>query len=294
VPPTPKIKAILEKINDLPKEAEQKVQTEKELRQRVRQLEIELKKKPEAEVKVIDNQKAIEAAHRQGLIEGQKQYAAVKKEYQYVVNQLEQIGKIVTGFKAKVAETVENIEYAEQKPVKVKPVIAPAANAAVEGDINLNRCARSILSLLYNNPQRGFTKILIGLFTGYSHKSGGFNNALAQLNTAGLITRGNEISISADGEAQAPVLLDSDVDLHEQFTIDNWANKLPKCASLIFQFLKENPCEEFTKEEIGEHTGYQSGSGGFNNAISKLNQLGLTTRLNGKIKLNEEILAGIN
>lgn len=88
----------------------------------------------------------------------------------------------------------------------------------------------------------------------------------------------------------APDLLDSDVNLHETFTIENWAQKLPRCESMIFQFLMQNPGIEFSKDDLSEGTGYQSGSGGFNNALSRLNSLGLILRISGRIKLNEEIL----
>lgn len=40
----------------------------------------------------------------------------------------------------------------------------------------------------------------------------------------------------------------------------------------------------------GEITGYSHGSGGFNNAISKLNSLGLIEKDNSHIKLNQELL----
>lgn len=160
----------------------------------------------------------------------------------------------------------------------------------VEG-ASLNRCERSILSLLYNNPQREFTKTLVGLFAGYSHKSGGFNNAICHLNALGLIQRNRDrIMLHNDGQSQVAELLGSDINLHEQFTINNWVQKLPKCEGTIFTVLKEFPDTSFTKNQLGEATGYQSGSGGFNNAICRLNSLGLIIRDNGNIKVNEEIL----
>ena len=51
-PPTDKIRHLLPQLADLPKEAEDKLQTEKELRGRIRELEIEVSKKPTALVAV--------------------------------------------------------------------------------------------------------------------------------------------------------------------------------------------------------------------------------------------------
>ena len=50
--------------------------------------------------------------------------------------------------------------------------------------------------------------------------------------------------------------------------------------------------KEYTKEEIAELTtvSYSANSGGFNNAISRLNTLGVLQRNSGKIKLNPELL----
>lgn len=51
-PPTDKIRHLLPQLADLPKEAEEKIQTEKELRGRIRELEIEVSRKPTALVAV--------------------------------------------------------------------------------------------------------------------------------------------------------------------------------------------------------------------------------------------------
>lgn len=293
-PPTQKIKAMLSKLNDLPKEAEHKARTIKELKQQNRELQRELKKQPAVRI----DEKQLELAEQRGIARTQKEY---NRQHQIQIKQLgnfqgrlEKISKLaaVASVKMDIEEPFVLAELSRAiktaKPVKTKK---PAAPRLLDDDITLGRCERSILSLLYNNPQREFSKVLTGLFTGYSHKSGGFNNALSHLNSLGLIDRNSgNIILSQQGEVDSPELLGGDIDLHEKFTIDNWAKKLPKCASMIFQFLMQNSDTEFTKEEVGESTGYQSGSGGFNNALSKLNSLGLIKRSNGMIKLNEEIL----
>jgi hypothetical protein len=111
------------------------------------------------------------------------------------------------------------------------------------------------------------------------------------LNSLGLIRKnGKAISLNGQAEHSAAELLGDDVNLYEKFTVENWANNLPRCESAIFQFLMQNPDNDFSREEIGENTNYQSGSGGFNNAICRLNSLGLIVRQGGRIKLNTEIL----
>ncbi len=291
-PPTQKIKAMLSKLADLPKEAEQKAKTIKELKHRNRELERELKGLPTA--RIDENQ--LKLAEKRGFDEANKQLyrqvANLNKQTQNLNGKLEKIAAI-----ANVTVPLPIIK--QPKPITKR---TPAKNTLsfhrpahvadiYDNETSLGRCERSILSLLYNNPHREFSKVLIGLFAGYSHKSGGFNNALSRLNSFSLIQRsGGNIIISQQGELDAPELLGDDIGLHETFTIDNWARKLPKCSSVIFQFLMQNPEVDFSKEEIGDNTGYQPGSGGFNNSLSKLNALGLIKRENGRIKLNTEML----
>lgn len=53
--------------------------------------------------------------------------------------------------------------------------------------------------------------------------------------------------------------------------------------------LKQRPDEKFSKDIIALETDYSAGSGGFNNALSKLSTLGLIKRDGGQIQLNDEI-----
>ena len=295
-PPTEKIKAMLSKLNDLPKEAEQKAKTIEELQKQVRELHRESKKLPVARI----DEKQIESAEKRGYVKAEKEN---NQAIQTIIRQHKDLHVRLRKI-AELAAVTGSVDISKLKPIKSIPDVKITRHAGsynpddfprkkeiikVKGDITLNRCERSILSLLYNNPQREFKKTMVGLFAGYSHKSGGFNNAICHLNALGLIKRhGIIITLSDNGDVAE--LLGSDVNLHERFTIENWAHKLPRCESVIFQLLMQNPDSDFSKEEIGENTGYQSGSGGFNNAICRLNSLGLILREGGKIKLNSEIL----
>jgi hypothetical protein len=276
MPPTDRVKAILSKLGDLPREAEEKARTIEELRRRIRELERQCK----ALLSLQIDQKQVEAAEQRG-------YARAQREYEHqssqLLTRLERIARL-----AQVGE----IETPEVRQSPIAPRLPnPPRRPNTDGGTSLNRCERAVLSLLWNNPQRQFKKTIVGLFTGYSHKSGGFNNALCHLNSLGLIQRlGEGIQISTDGTDHGEELLGSDTNLHEAFTIENWAQKLPRCESMIFQYVMGNSGTEFTKEELGEATGYQPNSGGFNNAICRLNSLGLIVRKGGRIQLNSEIL----
>jgi hypothetical protein len=298
-PPTAKIKAMLAKLNDLPREAEEKTKTLEDLRKRNRELERELRKQPAARI----DEKQIEAAEKRGFAEAENQYIPkmekIVKDHQFLSDRLNKIVEVATiqdmpeFHKIKLELPIHHVAL----PAKIKSERkiyterSQKSQQEINDEIKLNRCERSILSLLYNNGNRTFTKILIGVFTGYSNRSGGFNNAICHLNSLGLVARsGGEIAFNPQGQSEIIELLGNDVNLYEQFNVNNWAQNLPKCESTIFRFLMQDPSTEFTREEIGEGTNYSFDSGGFNNAICRLNSLGLIVRQGGRIKLNSEIL----
>ena len=74
------------------------------------------------------------------------------------------------------------------------------------------------------------------------------------------------------------------------FSKESIMKNLGVCPKKIYQLLLDNPHQEYSREEIAEETGYSPGSGGFSNAISKLNSLRLIQKDNAHIKLNQDLL----
>lgn len=73
--------------------------------------------------------------------------------------------------------------------------------------------------------------------------------------------------------------------------LEKWLDKLGAATKRIYTFLLENKDSSFTKDEIGSSVGYKDGGGNFNNAISKLNTLGLIKKNSDKtIQINPEIV----
>jgi hypothetical protein len=150
------------------------------------------------------------------------------------------------------------------------------------------RCERQILKFLAMRHGHAYAKHQIGAMTGYSHGSGGFNNAISKLLTAGLIVRhGNLLQCQALESAVA--ILGKEYGGSDGNALEQWLQKLGKCAREIYQHLLSHPDEEFTKAQIAVATGYSEGSGGFNNALSQLNTLGLADRSTGRIRLAPDI-----
>ncbi len=156
----------------------------------------------------------------------------------------------------------------------------PSAGAA------LAKAERSILSVLAQFPE-GRSRSQLAMLSGYSSKSGGFNNSLAKLRTAELINRGDPIRATSDGL----VAIDG---LYEPLPtgralVEHWNSKLGKAERMILGACLDAWPNPLNRETLAEITGYSSSSGGFNNALARLRTLKLITR--GADILPDETLA---
>lgn len=154
-----------------------------------------------------------------------------------------------------------------------------------DGEKSFGKCPRAIYSYLVMNQGRAMTKTQIAVATGYSQNSGGFNNSISELSSAGLVSRGNAL-ISLNGAVRDDLLVDVDISL------EKWLPKLGACPRKVWELMLNHHEEEtWTKEQIANETGYSVTSGGFNNSLSEMSSLGLIERLPGaQIRINPEIL----
>lgn len=286
---TENIKIILSKLTDLPQEAEKDLKDKQVMIKRIRELEAELRKKP-----VIIDESRLEKAKTDGISIGQNKASEEKRQLitqnKILMTKFEQIAKIVD-IKIEIPKPPE-MKFTPQITTRPVPIQREIQHIASEtGDVSLGRCERSILKFLALREGKSFTKTQIGAMTNYSANSGGFNNALSKLKIAGLIkASGNSITINNDEINQVIEILGDEYNAPEQDALESWLNKLGLCPKKIYQVLLEHPNESFTREQLGEMTGYSANSGGFNNALSNLCTLGLAVRSGGQIVLNQELL----
>lgn len=289
VPPTPKIKGMLSELNDLPQEAEAELKTVADLKRKIRQLEFENKRsKPQPKIDENLIEKARQQGYNQGLAESKKVQNELSRHVKSLQNGMKKIASTVSAFEdVKEPEKRQSYNWGKHKfeRLEKKPETIIHQQPAINGDASgLGICARKIYSFLYSNQDRAFSKVQLGMITGYSHKSGGFNNALSSLNSNGLITKqGTLIGIGR-------IDIDLVVDDNQKLSVSYWFSKLGKCPAAIFKVLLDNPYKLYSKEELADITGYSANSGGFNNSLSKLNTLEIIIKEGTFIKLNPEIL----
>ena len=282
------IRKLLKDVIDLPKEVEAELKTKKEFQSKIHELKREVRILKTSQPKPIADERALERSRQQGFKEAEREVMEevhfLRKENNTFIALMDKVSSLLKIkpiprseyiFKPKMVITpkIESI----QKVPKKYPI---STELDTKGDLGI--CAKKIYSFLYNYPSRSFKKFHIGAFTGYSHKSGGFSNAVSQLNNRNLIIKiGNSLQVRE---------MDSEVAEEFDFSKEAIMKNLGACAKKIYQLFLDNPYEAFSKERIGEITGYSYGSGGFSNAISMLNSLGLIQKDNSHIQLNQELL----
>lgn len=149
----------------------------------------------------------------------------------------------------------------------------PAGTNAGSDSVALPKAQRAILSALAVHGTRTTTQV--ALLTGYSHKSGGFRNALSSLRTAGFIEGRGDITATTEG-------LDALGDFEPLPTgmalVEWWkANHLGKAERAILDVLVAEYPKAVETAEIADRTGYSASSGGFRNALSRLRSFELAS-----------------
>ena len=143
---------------------------------------------------------------------------------------------------------------------------------------------RRILTAL---AQHGaINKRRLAALTGYKMTGGGFQNLLSALRVAEEITRGEPIEITDAGRSSLG-----------EFTplptgrrlLEMWLVKLQKAPRLCLEQLYDAYPDALSRDELAECTGYAAKGGGFQNAISRLNTLGLIDRTKDGIRATENL-----
>lgn len=149
----------------------------------------------------------------------------------------------------------------------------PAPRLIPTGDGNGQRLAkaeRAILTVLAQHGRR--STVQVALLTGYSHKSGGFRNALSSLRSAGHITGRGDVVATGQG-------LDA-LGVYEPLPagralVEWWFGQLGRAERMILEVVVKAWPNAIGTDEIAAYTGYSATSGGFRNALSRLRSLQL-------------------
>lgn len=298
--PTSKVKHILQKLTDLPKEAEEELKDRRQMTSKIKELEHQLRAHSRELISKDDLKKI------QSKIE-----ETVKREYVKEVARV--LTKNYTVFKKSVDEEFEAFksetihEVNKLSPVPVTPSASPTTHIAppkiaqvtvhkkeptveVDGK-TFGRCEKAILKFLALRAHNTFTKVQVGAITNYAHDSGSFGNAVSKLHSAGLIYKqGDNLRVNELAMDKIQEILGDEFQYEDKNSLENWLTKLGKAERRIYETLLVNPDNSYDKHALGAAVGYEPTSGSFGNALSRLCTLGLAVRTgDGLIKLNDQI-----
>lgn len=317
IPPTQKVKGIISKLNELPKEQAKELKEKQDFIKEINSLrkEVTLLKKGKLPLNIKVDTRQVEKAKKEGWDLAENAY---KKEFQEIKNKLREyedifyllnnpikrLNEVISKKQIKFSQLPRKLSFHQEnhgrgsleresgvllKPVGSKQLIelnegaspSPYANNNIVAGAKriLNACA-----MFYPNP---ISKPRAGAIAGLSYKSGSFNTYISTLKREGLIEQeGNEYIITELGLEQVGEVqpLPSGEEL-----VNLWCNIVKGGASRILRVLYENYPNSLSKEEVGELAELSPNSGSFNTYLSTLKRNGLIKVNRKEIKLSEEL-----
>lgn len=266
-PPTPdKIKALLPKLADLPKEAEDRAKSIADLQKENRQLKAELKARP-SETKTVTEEKIVEVP--------------VLRDDQII--ELQNVVKVISGVASIISEALGRAQKRPQPavvrphPVHVQTRPTPRAEPSNgNGDTRLNGPQQRILDACAWLESIGVAEpkqTAVAFLSGYTVGGGAFNNPRGALRQMGLIDyRGESIVLTEAGRELART---PEASLNSEELQQRVFQQLPTPEQKILRPLLAAYPDSIDNDELARSAGYEPGGGAYNNPRGRLRSLGL-------------------
>jgi len=289
-PPTEKIKNMLSKLSDLPKEAQLELKTLQEHKKEINRLKFELRKKPQPETRV--DERASQRTYDKGFKHAEEQYydtlRDIKQINKFLVRKIEDASKTLD---KDIPQTVEPKKISSNSLLpnllQIRTPEQPATKV-VNVDFDGGKITGGAMRILkasamfHPNP---ISKARAGAIAGLSFKSGSFNTYISTLRRNNLIDgNGREFTITEQG-----MQLAGDVQPLPDNLVQMWANIMKGGASRMLIYLSEQYPNSISKDELGEGTSMSHTSGTFNTYLSTLKRNGLIKIDGQEIKCSAEL-----
>jgi hypothetical protein len=316
-PPTPDaVKKILPTLSDLPKRAEEEAKTVAEFKAQIRTLKAQLREAPKANHTVTEkvaDPRAIERAVNAAKSEYQKHLNELRKQLAPIGEALRKIRNVVEGledlpgidFKAPAvtptslpskeplrARIEEIREHRRQrwaahdaKPPKTDWVKDPPADGAVsKSQMRILTALAELENIGKLEPERA----TVAAWSKYSPNSGGFNNYVGALTTAGLIERRKPGSVSLTDAGRA---ITGHVDVPDREELTRRIQSVLNSSQMRILDAVVQGEQPVSREVLAERAGFQPNSGGYNNYIGAMRTAGfLEIPAPGQIKAADWVM----
>jgi ABC-type dipeptide/oligopeptide/nickel transport system ATPase component len=271
VEPKPLTRVDVEQLRTEMAEMIEKVKADdpKELRAQLAQLKRELAKRP-TEVKQVIEEKIVEIpVLRPEQIQ----------ELADAIKEVQQVATVITNALAAVrkAPPIVTNRPRPSLPAPRPQVTRPQRQqqAASNGDLNASKVKilSRLVELLECTGKDAVSKEQLAAWSEYSPNSGGYNNYLGSLRSAGLIEypSGGQVTITVVGRMHAHPG-DAPVDSDEM--LERAKRVLGGSEARILETLHASYPEITGKVELAEAVGFSANSGGFNNYLGHMRTLG--------------------
>lgn len=282
-PPTPAIKKALGELANLPQEAVKEASTVAELKQQVKDLTLELKKVPQSKALATKVEKIEVPVVGKRALEGLKKAESgmrrilkgIKEHVAIVESSVERFSKDLEKV-TKIPQNPQKIVDLAPKPIKTERFTMPekgVVNQELPAITGPEQKILDALAWLYSIGVTEPEQTAVAFLAGYTFGGGGFNNPKGSLRTKGLIEyRGKNLALTLEGQSAANQPTDA---LTQDALHQKVLSVLPGPEQRLLKPLLDNGGQPISNEELAQLSGYQVGSGGFNNPKGRLRSLGL-------------------
>ncbi len=286
-PPSPeKIKALLPKLADLPKEIEQKAQTDNELRAEIRALKSQLKsKKTVADSEIGKHQ--VGGVQAMAVRQAEAQSSSLRKLLQEAERAMVATNALVFSPVAVQPEAIAKVMESSARE------IAKLANACLGKRAEDFEALKTTLSRLLARMEsalrtehslseseaigrQSLGRAALAFFSGASPSSSGFGKNLSILRTRGYIDYGPDSTVLFSNDGRAFAGISSQIDTDQLFK--RVSDLLSRPQARILGILREAHPNPMSRADVAEKSGQSVTSSGFEKNLSTMSSQELLVR----------------
>jgi len=310
-PPSAKVRAILAKIEDIPREAEEEATELVRLRERVREQESELRQRPVEKVGISEQELGErEAAWAQALTDVKDERDELSRSVEEITAAFGEMGDLDDLAKAgnRMLRAINGARSPDQlsNPTPAQaydraalpqrrsqgaagPSRAKRVISSDRSDVQIDGGAyvageRKMLEVLWRSHPAVLTRSQWGALAGYAIKGGTFMGYARHLKRDGLIElQHREVTITEAGLALFP---NRPEPLTAAETLGMWRDRLVLGERTMLEVLVGAP-DGVSREELGERSGYTMAGGTGAGYLRKLKRNSLAVESGGLIRLAE-------
>ncbi len=300
VPPVPeKIRALLPKLADLPKEAEDKARTESDFRREITELRRQLTIAQKAQPQAVADPAAIGRAVNQATEPLRRQLNTFQLAAQQANKAISEVSASLGVIaNAKLAERAavagHTVPNRTAGGIPVSPPPRPRSPSAGNGDGTIAPAKMRILRALAEFDAIGVaavSKKWLAARAGASHKSSAYKNNLGELRSGGLLDyRGGDVCLTEAGKALVP----AEAPLTTQEMADSCRRLLTPAECRIFDVLYQSYPQQVAREDLAPAAGASVTSSAFKNNLGTLRSAGMIDYGTGGVFMKKWIFLETN